>query len=212
MNMDSPQRIRVKFGKTGDLCFIGHIDLQTLFERALRRSGLPLRYSQGFKPKARLNIASALPLGFSSHAELIDFWLDEPVLPQIILEALIKALPSGLPVYEVKEVSNSLPSLQAALRSSEFQLTFEDNENLANAKKNLDELLAKPTLPFQRRNKSVDLRPMISAAAWNGDGPLTLRLTATPGQTARPDEVLKLMGIEPEYVEIERTALFFSEE
>jgi len=66
-------RYRAIFSKTGDLRFIGHLDLQQLFERALRRSGLPLRFSQGFSPKVRLNLASALPLGFTSIAEMMDF-------------------------------------------------------------------------------------------------------------------------------------------
>ncbi len=48
MNLKQPVRVRITFQKRGSLRFLGHIDLQTLFERALRRSALPLRYSQGF--------------------------------------------------------------------------------------------------------------------------------------------------------------------
>ena len=64
--------------------FIGHLDLQQLFERALRRSALPLRYSQGFSPKVRLNLAGALPLGFTSTADMMDLWLEQPVEPLLI--------------------------------------------------------------------------------------------------------------------------------
>jgi len=63
VNSNEPVRFRLTFSKAGDLRFVGHLDLQRLIERCLRRSGLPLRYSQGFNPKVRLNLASALPLG-----------------------------------------------------------------------------------------------------------------------------------------------------
>jgi len=77
-------RYRAVFSKNSDMRFIGHLDLQQLIEHALRRSGLPLRYSQGFSPKVRLNLAGALPLGFTSTAEMMDIWLDQPVEPPLI--------------------------------------------------------------------------------------------------------------------------------
>ena len=72
-------RIRVAYTKGSSLRFTGHLDMQRLWERLLRRSRLPVRYSQGFHPRARLNLASALPLGFISEAELLDFWMNEPL-------------------------------------------------------------------------------------------------------------------------------------
>jgi len=68
-------RARITFSKTGALRYIGHLDLQTLWERAARRAGLPLAYSHGFHPQAKINFASALPLGFSSRAEVMDIRL-----------------------------------------------------------------------------------------------------------------------------------------
>src|SRR5665811_197856 len=108
---DTPIRIRVLFSKSGDLRFTGHIDLQRLFERALRRSGLPIRYSQGFNPKVRLNLASALPLGYSSQAEMLDFWMNEPIALSEVEAALKSAVPVELEILELKEVPNQLPSL-----------------------------------------------------------------------------------------------------
>ncbi len=65
-------RVRVIFSKTGALRYIGHLDLNTIWERAARRAGLPLAYTQGFHPQPKMNFASALPLGFSSRCEVMD--------------------------------------------------------------------------------------------------------------------------------------------
>ena len=56
-------RYRIRFGKTGLLRWIGHHDLQRLWERLLRRADLRLSMSQGFHPKPRINFPSALALG-----------------------------------------------------------------------------------------------------------------------------------------------------
>ena len=118
MSSAQPVRVRVRFAKDGDLRFTGHLDLQRLFERALRRSGLPLRYSQGFNPKVRLNLASALPLGFSSRAELLDFWLNGELDTAVVEQKLKSALPKDITVLNVAFVSNQLPSLQSSLKAS----------------------------------------------------------------------------------------------
>ena len=68
-------RARITFSKRGALRYIGHLDLQTLWERAARRAGLALAYSHGFHPQPKINFASALPLGFSSRAQ-IAAWAD----------------------------------------------------------------------------------------------------------------------------------------
>ncbi len=68
------------YTKGPSLRFTGHLDLQRLCERLLRRSRLPVRYSKmSPSPSASLNLASALPLGFISEAELLDFWMDMPL-------------------------------------------------------------------------------------------------------------------------------------
>lgn len=77
-------RLRLTFAKTDAMRFTGNLDLHRTWERTIRRAGLPLAYSQGFHPQPRLNLASALPLGFTSQFEMVDVWLEnEMPLEQI---------------------------------------------------------------------------------------------------------------------------------
>lgn len=206
---EAKYRYRVVFSKGGDLRFIGHLDLQQLFEHALRRSGLPLRYSQGFSPKVRLNLASALPLGFTSTAEMMDFWLNQAVKPALIQQQLNAALPAGIRILSVAEVPNDLPSLQASLKSAEYKVSFKAEVDVSAVNANLEDLRNKPNLIVARRNKQVDLKPLVEALHWEEDK-LYLRLSSSPEASARPDELLALLGLKPEQYDIQRIGLYYS--
>ena len=56
-------RIIAVFEKSERIRHIGHLDIQRAVQRALRRSGLPVAYSQGFNPHILITFASALSTG-----------------------------------------------------------------------------------------------------------------------------------------------------
>ena len=66
-------RLRVTFSKEGWLIYSSHLDLMRVWERALRRAGMPLRYSAGYNPRPKLQLARALPLAHVGEEELIAF-------------------------------------------------------------------------------------------------------------------------------------------
>ena len=102
-------RIRITFSKTGALRYIGHLDLHKLLERTSRRAGLDLMYSQGFHPQPKIQLASALPLGFSSTCELVDMWINGEVDLETLPERLSKAVPPGLGIRKVEYVEEKSP-------------------------------------------------------------------------------------------------------
>jgi radical SAM-linked protein len=191
-------RIRVAYTKGHPLRFTGHLDLQRLWERLLRRSGLPVRYSQGYHPRARLNLASALPLGFISDSELLDFWMNEPKpLPEV--QAQLGAVaPPGMEILSVQEVALSEDSLQSRMHASEFSVTFFDPQDLEKLYKKVREFLALEEILRTRRKKTYDLLPLIlqlEVSLMESSEPgLWMRLLAEPGATGRPDEVLDELG------------------
>lgn len=214
MNPIIPFRVRVKFAKLENLRFIGHLDLQRLFERALNRTGLPLRYSQGFSPKIRINIASALPLGFISRAETLDFWLNAPVDLNEIRALLQDALPKDLKILDIQEIPNKAPSLQLSVKSSEYLITLPYNYAQDEIKTEIDALFANDALFVERRGKSIDIKAMIiewSIFSDNNSTMLRLQMDSSATSNGRPDELLKLLGVDPADVIIERTKLFFEE-
>ena len=119
-------RIRITFAKTEAMRYTGHLDLQRAWERTFRRARLPLAYSQGFHPQARLNLACALPLGFTSQCELLDAWLETSLQMNDILSALVRAAPPGIEITHLEEITERLPALQTQVTSAEFVVTLLD--------------------------------------------------------------------------------------
>ena len=123
-------RIRISYNKDSLIRFTSALDMQRIWERLLRRSELPLRYSQGFHPRARINLASALPLGCVSESELLDLWMDEPRPLKEILSRLSSASIPDIEFKSVRIVDLREKSLQSQLYASEFEVQFFDPQNL----------------------------------------------------------------------------------
>ncbi len=208
-------RIRMTYAKLGNLRFVGHLDLQRVFERALRRTNLPLRYTQGFSPHMRVNLASALPLGFVGQAEQMDFWLDQDIPLNEISSRLLTSLPAELILKDLQMIDNKLPSLQASLLSSEYEILLPAEIDRQALKDQINTLLDQDTLPVQRRKKTVDLKNLILEWQLPSDSPetlLKLSMKSSPLENGRPDEFLELLGIDPADCLVTRTKLFFEEE
>jgi len=206
-------RLRIHFAKTEAMRYTGHLDLHRAWERTLRRAGLPLAYSQGFRPHPRINLGCALPLGFTSQDEVVDIWLEQPNPIQEIETALQSALPPGIQLQAVEIIDEKEPTLQTQLQAAEYLITL--LEMLPELDSRLEELCRLTSLPRQRRGKSYDLRPLILglcrlADDKNGQQRLLAVLSAREGATGRPEEVVLALGGDPTLTRVERTRLIFT--
>jgi radical SAM-linked protein len=94
------QRIRIRYAKRGPLRFTSHRDFARAFERAVRRAGVPIAFSQGFTPHPKISYASAAPTGVASEAEYLEIGLQAPVDAGDLRAALDAALSPGLDVLD----------------------------------------------------------------------------------------------------------------
>jgi radical SAM-linked protein len=205
-------RIRLTYAKTAVLRYTGSLDMQRSWERTLRRARLPVAYTQGFHPQQRINQASGLPLGFTSRAEMIDFWLDGDFPLEQVRSALKGAVPPGVELIEVVTIPSQAPSIQSITSSAEYEVTLADPVEGDRIATRIAEILASEHLPRQRKEKNYDLRPLIEAlelSCPDGNQPvmIKMRLAARPSATGRPEEVLLELGLSIEDASIQRTAL-----
>jgi len=121
-SLERVQRLRVTLGKLGSMALIGHLDLVRLFDRALRRAELPIAFTGGFHPGPRLSPANALPLGYTSSGEVVDFELTQAIDPIAFLQRLAAQLPAEIPLYGVAEVALDEPSATKRLDQAESYL------------------------------------------------------------------------------------------
>ena len=211
-------RIRITFIKQGALRYTGHLDLHKLWERAARRAELPLAYSQGFHPQPKMNLAAALPLGFSSRCEVLDMRLEHDIPIGDLPTRLNQTLPSGIQVVNVEQVDERAPALQTQVLSSEYEVELTEAVDETELQQKIDSVIKSKAISRERRGKMYDLRPLIEELSLTpsplpeGEGQgvrVFMRLAAREGATGRPEEVLDVLGIAFEGTRIERTRLIF---
>ncbi|PMB52995.1 B12-binding domain-containing radical SAM protein [Fischerella thermalis CCMEE 5201] len=123
-NTTRVQRLRVWFGKQGDMALVSHLDIMRLFDRAMRRAGLPIAFTGGYHPSPRISVASALPLGATSSGEIVDFELTQRLDVATFRQRLVEVLPSDIPIYDVVELDLKAPAATQGLEAAEYVLTI----------------------------------------------------------------------------------------
>ncbi|URD49157.1 TIGR03936 family radical SAM-associated protein [Chroococcidiopsis sp. CCNUC1] len=123
-NNTKVQRLRLRFGKLGDMALVSHLDLMRLFDRAVRRAALPVSFTAGFSPSPRISVALALPLGVTSSGEIVDFELTQIVEPAVFRQQLSSQLPIDIPIYDAIALDLKAPAAMKTLTGAEYILTI----------------------------------------------------------------------------------------
>lgn len=205
-------RIRITFSKSDAIRYIGHLDLFRSWERTFRRSNLPLAYSLGFHPQPRLNLACALPLGFTSECEIIDAWLESPLPLDQIRQSLEAALPPGLAILDLENIDIHAPALQTQVTSAIYSIILLDHTPDLDVR--IHKILSAANLLRPRRGRSYDLRPLIEdlillPSIDAGNDRLRVQLAAREAATGRPEELLEELGVKFEDTRVHREKLIF---
>ena len=209
----SETRWRITYTVEGPLRYISHLEQVRVWERAIRRAGLPLAYSGGFTPRPRLQVAAPLPLGFAAEAEWLDLWLEQPVEPEHILQALTRTLPEGLAIRSIEEVPLNAPRLPLQVVAAEYAVAVERTIPEDEIRRRIEERLAAEALPRERRGRPYDLRPLILDLRLEeiraDECVLTMILSACEGATGRPEEVLDALGLADGFFRVTRRRVLF---
>ncbi len=219
-------RFRIRFEKGSAMRFTSHLDLMRTWERALRRSGLPLAFSQGHHPHIKMSFGPPLPLGYRSRAEVFDLEFSRP--PAVDLAARLDAvLPDGLRLIAFRPILFKTPSLMSQLEGASYRVRFPRSflaaadvtpeELLATLESRSRELLARDVVVVRRTSedkvREFDARPSMAALhAHDEEKPavLDLHLRFTVRAQARPEDIVALLfpAADPRTVDVERTELW----
>ena len=110
------------FEKGEKLRFIGHLDLMRTMQRALRRSHLPIKYSNGFNPHIRLSFAAPLSVGVAGKREMMEVPVEDGTSPAEFIQKLNACLPPDLQIVSAKPVSDEFPTLMSLMAGSEYSV------------------------------------------------------------------------------------------
>ena len=220
MNANYVQRLRVTFRKSGPARWIGHLDVNRTWERALNRAGIPMAYTQGFNRRPRMQFASALPLGYTSECELVDLWLGETMAPEQALSQLQERMAPGIEVVAVEEVSvreAALPTLPTTAhftaRLNHVEVEPAELKARIEAFNAADEVLAEKR-SRKSRGKKFNLRPRVFELALVEEQPLVIEMVVSAEErtNGRPGDVLLALDIDPRATHIHRSKLVLRED
>lgn len=213
-------RIIAVFEKSTRIRHIGHLDIQRAVQRGLRRSGLPVAYSQGFNPHILITFASALSTGACGLREIMDVKMAEPVTEDAFISALNQAMPHELQISEARAVDDRHPALMASLRAASYDLLVRDPVQAERMIAACPEMMSRETIPAVRKTKTglkeCNIRPLIYSLSTEGQH-LLITVALTEKEACKPDMLISALqqqaGITDEVrVLITRTALLGEDE
>ena len=196
---ESLHRWRITFSVSGPIIYYSVLDMGRMWERLLRRAGLPIAYTQGYHPHPRMQFAAALPVGYSSECEMVDLYLGGDVGEQDLLDRVVGQCPRGLSALGVENVPLKAKLPQSMMREAHYRVVVQADGEPDTIQNAIETLLARETILRQRRgkqNRSVeyDLRALVyDIRLSESAGPRhTLEMTVKCGShgAGRPEEII----------------------
>jgi radical SAM-linked protein len=192
------QRLRIKYSRGSELKYISHLDLMRLWERALKRAGIPVAYSEGFNPRPRLSFGSPLAVGITSQSELLDIFLEQRVSLLHLMTNVSSQLPDGIAICELQEVGLKVPSMQSQATLAEYKVTVKTDKSLKEVTLAVEDFLNCEHIQWQhirdKKTKEYDIRALVEniqvSDCQNGECTLGMRLKIS----ARSEQVAAALG------------------
>ena len=164
-------RIRLRFRKTGAMRFLSHLELLNLFIRAVGRSRIPIRFSQGFHPHPKFSFATALSVGVESWAEYMDMEIDAGFGADKVREQLNAVLPPSMEIMEAREIPLQAESLSVIMTAVRYRVTLPGSKGI-DLPLLAERFLELETCPFRRekRGKTLELDLRHELVSLKGEG------------------------------------------
>ena len=192
--------LRIEYQKVGRLRFLGHLDVARAFDRAVRRAELPVAYTAGFHPRAKLTFAHPLPVGAAGLHELCALDLAVPVPVQEAAGRLARQLPAGLDLVSAQVLSRTKRSPFADVSTAEYLITLRGGDiDGAELRAALARLVAQDEVlvvrASKRQTREVNVRPGLQRLAATDDGRgVAMALSLAPDSLVKPTEIVTVLA------------------
>ena len=180
MEQQERYRLRVSYRKFSTLTLISHRSLIDVLMRAIRRTKVPLRFTEGFSPRPKVIFTPPLPLGVTGENELIDIETTMFIEGDELTESLNSGVPEGLKFLKATNLLKGAPGLNKMIDGADY--SFQPCQSTYTARVN--EILSSEELIIEKRGKKgkpareIDVKPFIRKIVENEDGSVDTRIAA----------------------------------
>lgn len=196
-------KVRLAITKGDEIRYLSHLDYARTMERALRRSKLPIAYSEGFNPHMKVSYASALSVGVAADTEYMDMELKTDISLDDITGALVRQLPAGIRLNQIKYVADRAPALMAIVNLALYHITVPlaegaDKQQFMEA---FEHFLAAPHVTYVKQSpkgrREIAVKELLAAppaaAVTDGMAEITMSIHNPGTGSIKAAEVLTVM-------------------
>ena len=192
-------RLRIAYTKIEDARYIAHLDLTRVFERAIRRAGIHMSYTEGFNPRPKISFGFALAVGTEGEREYVDIDLQREMELGEVLGRIQEQLPPGIRLLQGRVLTLGAKPLMAVLNAASYRMRV--LMALPIAEERLQEAvgawLAREHVNYSRYSKKgptdKDIRPWVKRLEGEIHGDeivFDLEVEMGNAGSVRPEEVL----------------------
>ena len=207
------KNVRVYFSKKDQAKYISHLDLMRCMMRCIKRTDIPVWYTEGFNPRMYITFAMPLSLGYEGERESFDIKItDDGFSIDKIVSELQKVMPKGLAIIDASEEFLAASEIGFALYDIEI-VADRDIGNL------FEEFLLDEKILVEKRSKKkvkqIDIKPFLDVKSVEIDGntckakivlPAGIEGNVNPGLIR--DAFGEFSGMELEPIKVKRNEIF----
>lgn len=187
-------KVRIKFAKEGIMRFIGHLDMMRYFQKAFRRSGIDIQYSQGFSPHQLISFAAPLGVGLTSTGEYMDIVMGECPSSEELVERINRQMVDGVRILSAVALPDDSKNAMSIVTTADYRISFRENLapdfDLGQAIQNFmaqDEIIV--TKKTKKSEKTMDIKPMIHKFHRTEDG-CFMNVATGSTENLKPEQVM----------------------
>jgi radical SAM-linked protein len=172
----SALKIRLKFKKHGTIRYIGHLDMMRYFQKAIRRAGIDIKYSEGFSPHQIMSFAFPLGVGMESDAEYVDITVNDTKSTKESIAALNAVMAEGVEITGYVQLPDNTKPAMSQVAAARYTAALKEGYTLPvseeELKQKFDAFLSQPSIVITKKTKKgekqMDLKPLIFEADLDG--------------------------------------------
>lgn len=189
-------KIRIKFAKYGTMKFIGHLDMMRFFQKAIRRAGIDIKYSEGFSPHQIMSFAAPLGVGIESTGEYMDIEVLSMTSAEDIKQALNEVMVDGVEVLSVSVLPDNAKNAMASVAAASYSLKMkEGNFPIDDLSGKLQDFYRQDKISCTKETKKsvveLDLKKGLYEIGVDEDGAICMLVNASSSGNIKPAMVLE---------------------
>lgn len=189
-------KIRIKFAKYGTMKYIGHLDMMRFFQKAIRRAGIDVKYSEGFSPHQIMSFASPLGVGLESTGEYMDIEVLSMTSAQDMKEALNNTMVEGVEVLSVTPLPDHAKNAMASVAAASYRLQMKEGVfPIDSLDEKIHAFYSQETIPYTKETKKstveLDLKQGIYEIGTSTDGAIHMLVNASSSGNIKPSIVFQ---------------------